>query len=203
MGLIPTLGARLAQLTFAPGLLLTDGEATCCAPGGEAGGDRGLAALPLRVHDGGGRPAARDDGRRADRPVRQPEHLLHRRPRPAQGPAARRARRARATPSTTRSATGCPGTRRRVFVERVDMVCGVGYDRAAALGPQAAVPRAAPGRHQPGGAGLRARRTTPCGSRSVHPGVPVGDVTAATGFPLAIPGEVPVTRLPGAGGAGA
>ena len=27
-GLIPRLGARLAQLTFAPGLLLTDGEAT-------------------------------------------------------------------------------------------------------------------------------------------------------------------------------
>jgi hypothetical protein len=27
MGLIPTLGARLARLTFAPDLLLTDGEA--------------------------------------------------------------------------------------------------------------------------------------------------------------------------------
>ena len=33
MGLIPTLGARLAQLTFAPGLLLTDGEAHLLAPG--------------------------------------------------------------------------------------------------------------------------------------------------------------------------
>jgi hypothetical protein len=33
MGLIPTLGARLAQLTFSPGLLLTDGEATLLAPG--------------------------------------------------------------------------------------------------------------------------------------------------------------------------
>jgi hypothetical protein len=32
--------------------------------------------------------------------------------------------------------------------------------------------------------------------RSVHPGVPVSDVTAATGFALAVPGEVPVTRLP-------
>ena len=32
--------------------------------------------------------------------------------------------------------------------------------------------------------------------RSVHPGVPVSDVRAATGFPLAIPDEVPVTRLP-------
>src|SRR6201981_384898 len=34
MGLIPTLGARLAQLTFSPGLLLTDGEATLLAPDG-------------------------------------------------------------------------------------------------------------------------------------------------------------------------
>ena len=33
MGLIPTLGAKLAQLTFSPGLLLTDGEATLLAPG--------------------------------------------------------------------------------------------------------------------------------------------------------------------------
>jgi len=32
--------------------------------------------------------------------------------------------------------------------------------------------------------------------RSVHPGVEVGDVVAATGFPLAIPDHVPVTRWP-------
>jgi acyl CoA:acetate/3-ketoacid CoA transferase beta subunit len=32
--------------------------------------------------------------------------------------------------------------------------------------------------------------------RSVHPGVEVGDVVAATGFSLVIPDEVPVTRPP-------
>ena len=32
--------------------------------------------------------------------------------------------------------------------------------------------------------------------RSVHPGVEVGDVVAATGFPLVITDEVPVTRPP-------
>jgi acyl CoA:acetate/3-ketoacid CoA transferase beta subunit len=32
--------------------------------------------------------------------------------------------------------------------------------------------------------------------RSVHPGVAVGEVAAATGFPLAVPDEVPVTRAP-------
>ena len=32
--------------------------------------------------------------------------------------------------------------------------------------------------------------------RSVHPGVAVDDVAAATGFALAVPDEAPVTRLP-------
>jgi hypothetical protein len=31
---------------------------------------------------------------------------------------------------------------------------------------------------------------------SVHPGVQVDEVVAATGFPLAIPDQVPVTRRP-------
>jgi hypothetical protein len=32
--------------------------------------------------------------------------------------------------------------------------------------------------------------------RSVHPGVEVAEVVAATGFPLAVPDQVPVTRRP-------
>jgi hypothetical protein len=32
--------------------------------------------------------------------------------------------------------------------------------------------------------------------RSVHPGVTVDDVVAATGFELAVPDEVPESRLP-------
>ncbi|CAM5708636.1 CoA-transferase OS=Streptomyces microflavus OX=1919 GN=Smic_17380 PE=3 SV=1 [Streptomyces microflavus] len=45
MGAIPSVGARLARLTFAPELLLTDGEATIVGPGGEAEG-----WLPYRKH---------------------------------------------------------------------------------------------------------------------------------------------------------
>ena len=41
MGVIPALGARLAQLTFEPDLLLTDGEATLLAPAGNS--DDGIA----------------------------------------------------------------------------------------------------------------------------------------------------------------
>ena len=82
----------------------------------------------------------------------------------------------------------------RVFTGHVDMVCGVGYDRG-----DGAV-RAARGGDQPGGARFRAQfRGTAervMRLRSVHPGVEVADVLAATGFPLAVPDQVPVTRMP-------
>jgi acyl CoA:acetate/3-ketoacid CoA transferase beta subunit len=83
-----------------------------------------------------------------------------------------------------------------VFVEQADMVSGIGYDRAAGL------PAAAARFHELrlvvtnlavldfAGAGHAMRL------RSVHPGISVADVTAATGFPLAVPADVPVTRLP-------
>ncbi len=38
MGAVPSVGARLARLTFAPELLLTDGEATLVGPDGEPEG---------------------------------------------------------------------------------------------------------------------------------------------------------------------
>ena len=47
MGLIPTLGARLARLTFAPDLPLTDGEAYLLDPRRPGGG---LAAVRQGVH---------------------------------------------------------------------------------------------------------------------------------------------------------
>jgi acyl CoA:acetate/3-ketoacid CoA transferase beta subunit len=84
----------------------------------------------------------------------------------------------------------------RVFVEQVDVVTGVGYDRAAAAGPAAT-------RYH----GLRHVVTNLCvldfetpdhrmRLRSVHPGVTVDDVVAATGFELVIPEGVPTSREP-------
>ena len=109
MGLIPSLGARLARLTFAPDLLLTDGEAYLVDDDGQRGG---LAAVRQGVHDARGGPQARDDGRGADRPVREPEHLLHRRLAPAEGAAARRARRAGQHGEPPGQLLGPAGTRR-------------------------------------------------------------------------------------------
>jgi len=83
-----------------------------------------------------------------------------------------------------------------VFVPTVDMVSGVGYDRAKKIGGFIAK------RHD-----LRRIVTnlavldfaTPDNAMrlvSVHPGVNVSDVVANTGFDLVIPADVPVSRAP-------
>ncbi len=84
----------------------------------------------------------------------------------------------------------------RVFVERVDVVTGVGYDRAAAAGPAAT--RFHGLRHVVTNLAVLDFETPDhrMRLRSVHPGVTVDDVVAATGFALVVPDAVPTTRLP-------
>ncbi|MCX7621454.1 MAG: CoA-transferase [Acidimicrobiales bacterium] len=84
----------------------------------------------------------------------------------------------------------------KVFVQKVDVVCGVGYDRARTLGPVASrfheirrvVTNLAVLDFETPDNRMRLR--------SVHPGVTVADVVEATGFELVVPDEVPETRLP-------
>lgn len=93
-----------------------------------------------------------------------------------------------------------PNHSTRVFVEAVDVVSGIGYDRAAALGPVASrfheVRRVVSNLgvfdfEATGDDGIETMRL-----RSVHPGVTVAEVVEATGFELVIPDEVPESRLP-------
>src|SRR4249919_3010554 len=207
MGLIPALGARLAQLTFAPDLLLTDGEAYLLAPGapGAPGarpepGGAGSAIegwLPYRsvfTMVAAGRRHVMMGAAQIDQFGNQNISCIGDWARP------------RAQLLGVRGAPGntinhpvsywVPRHSRRVFVERVDLVSGIGYDRAAALGPRAArfhelrvvVTNLAVLDFQTADHAMRLR--------SVHPGVAAGDVIAATGFPLAVPDDVPATRLP-------
>jgi acyl CoA:acetate/3-ketoacid CoA transferase beta subunit len=85
----------------------------------------------------------------------------------------------------------------RSFVASVDVVCGVGNDRAAAAGPGAS--RFHDLRRVVSNLGVF-DFATPDGSMriaSVHPGVSLDEVAAATSFELAgIDGDVPVTREP-------
>jgi acyl CoA:acetate/3-ketoacid CoA transferase beta subunit len=84
----------------------------------------------------------------------------------------------------------------KVFVPAVDVVCGVGYDRARELGPVAS--RFHEIRRVVSNLGVFDFDTADNSMqlRSVHPGVTVDEVVAATGFELVIPSEVPESRLP-------
>jgi acyl CoA:acetate/3-ketoacid CoA transferase beta subunit len=195
-GVAPSLGARLARLTFADDLLISDGEAILLADAVPLGGESVAAGavvegwLPFRaVFD------VVASGRR--HVMMMPSQLDaygnmniscvgdHARP-------TRQLIGVRGAPGNTvnhPTSYWVPKHSPRVFVDRVDVVAGVGYDRAGA---------GADGR-----SGSAARfhglgrvvtdlavldfETDDRRMRlaSVHPGVSVAEVVAATGFALA------------------
>jgi acyl CoA:acetate/3-ketoacid CoA transferase beta subunit len=83
----------------------------------------------------------------------------------------------------------------KVFVEQVDVVSGVGYDRAATLGE---VGRFHEIRAVVSNLGVFDFATPDhrMRVRSLHPGVELDEVTEQTGFELAVDGDIPETRLP-------
>jgi len=200
-GAVPSIGARLARLTFAPDLLLTDGVACLRADvppvSGEATGEPVVEGwLPFRrVFDllwSGQRHVVMT----ASQIDRYGNHNFA-----CIGPHARPKAQLlgmRGAPGNTihhPTSYWVPAHSPRVFVERVDVVSGVGYDRAAALGPA--------GRHHAvrrvvSDLGVFDFATPDHRMRlaSVHPGVTVDDVVERTGFALALPDEVPETRTP-------
>ncbi|MFJ8161428.1 CoA-transferase subunit beta [Streptomyces sp. NPDC096136] len=194
MGPIPSFGARLAKRTFAPDLLLTDGEAMLVALDGTVEG-----WLPYRRHltmVTGGRRHVMMGASQIDRYGNQNISCIGDWERPA-----RQLLGVRGAPVNTLNnpvSYWVPRHSPRVFVERVDMVSGVGYDRAEAAGPSAArfhrLPRVVSdlGVFDFAGPGRTMRLA------SLHPGVTVDEVRAATGFELAIGADVPYTREPSA-----
>lgn len=198
-GVIPTIGARLARATFAPDLLLSDGEAML---------GRGTWAI-------GERPAVIEGWL----PYRAVFDLLYTGKRHVMMGPSQIDRYGNANISAIGDydrptvallgVRGAPGNTvhhptsywvhrhgPRSFVAAVDMVSGVGYDRAAAAGPAAT--RYHEVRRVVSDLGVFDFATPDRRMRlvSVHPGVTVAQVVAATGFELAITGEVPETRLP-------
>ncbi|MFF6786108.1 CoA-transferase [Streptomyces sp. NPDC012510] len=191
MGLVPSLGARLARRTFAPDLLLTDGEALLVGLDGTPEGwlpYRGHLALAM-----GGRRHVMMGASQLDRYGNQNISCVGDWARPR-----RQLLGVRGAPvNTLNHATSywVPRHSRRVFVDRVDMVCGVGYDRAAEHPVTARfhrLPRVV------SDLGVFDFATPDHSMRlaSLHPGVTVEQVREATGFPLAVPDEVPYTRDP-------
>jgi len=202
-GTIPAIGARLARLTFAPDLVLTDGEAALMAntPAVSAGRDELVleAWMPYRrVFDvvWSGRRHIMMMASQVDRFGNQNLSAIGDWARP------------KAQLIGVRGAPGnsinhvtsywVPSHSTRSFVEHVDVVCGVGYDRAAAAGPAAT--RFHEVRVVVSNLGVFDFATPDHAMRvrSLHPGVGIEDVVAATGFELVVPDPVPVTRLPDA-----
>ncbi|MFT5686079.1 MAG: acyl CoA:acetate/3-ketoacid CoA transferase beta subunit [Myxococcota bacterium] len=86
-----------------------------------------------------------------------------------------------------------PRHNKKVFVERVDMVSGLGADRAAALGEGG---RFFEIRRVVSDLGVFVLRDSRLSVLSLHPGVELAEVVEKTGFEVGVSGEVPVTRDP-------
>ena len=201
IGTIPMIGGRLARASFEPDLLMTDGEAALIAndeafswPGGRViecynpyramfdvvwSGRRHVIMGASQI-DALGNQNFAAIGPDYARPKAQ---LLGFRGAPG---------------NTVNNATSywVPNHSPRVFVEKVDVVAGVGWDRAAAAGPAAA--RFVDLRRVVTNLAVLDWETPDrrMRLRSVHPGVTVDEVVAATGFELVVPDEVPESRLP-------
>jgi acyl CoA:acetate/3-ketoacid CoA transferase beta subunit len=201
IGVVPTIAARLAKATFEPDLLLTDGEAYLVAntlPVGRLPEHKVIEGwLPYRsVFDvlWAGRRHVMMGATQIDRSGNQNIACIgdwHRPKAQLLG--------VRGAPGNTvnhPTSYWVPNHSKRAFVEHVDVVSGVGYQRAAGTGASAS-------RFQE----IRVVVTnkavldfaTPDHAmrlRSVHPGVAVEEVVEATGFPLAVPDDLDETRLP-------
>lgn len=191
MAPIPRLAARLARATFEPDLMLSDGQATLVDADGRA-----ESWMPFRnIFDlvWWGRRHVMMGATQIDRygnqniscigDWRQPKvQLLG----------------VRGAPGNTLShptSYWVPRHSARVFVPQVDVVSGVGYDRATELGDAARF-------HE-----IRRVVTNLCvldfetpdhrmRLRSLHPGVTADEVVAATGFELVVPDAVQTTPAP-------
>lgn len=186
MGLVPSLGARLARLTSAPDLLLSDGEATLLSPDGRPEG-----WLPYRkVFDvvAHGRRHVVMGANQVDRFGNQNISCIGPHDQPK-----RQLLGVRGAPGNTvnhRTSYWVPRHSPRVLVDKVDVVSGVGYDHARGLrfhDVHRVVTNLAVFDFDTPDRSIRLR--------SVHPGVPVESVVEQTGFELVI-GDVETTREP-------
>ena len=202
IGTLPQIGARLAKLTFEPDILLTDGVASIVADVQPLGGGEGPEPvveswMPYRsVFDTvwSGRRHVMMGATQIDRFGNQNIACIG----AYEQPKAQLLGMRGAPGNTINHPTSywVPNHSTKVFVEKVDVVTGVGYDRAAALGERASR------FHE-----IRRVVTnlaafdfdTPDHSMrlaSVHAGVSVDEVVESSGFALVVPHSVPETRAP-------
>jgi len=200
MGLLPTLGVRLARLTSNPDLVISDGEALWqggTPPLGRQDVPEGWIPFP-RVFDiiTYGKRHVMMGATQVDRHGNQNISAIGDFAQPK-----RQLLGSRGAPGNTvnnRTSYWVPRHSPRVFVEQVDIVSGVGPKRAKEAGPAAArfndIHRIVSnlGVFDVRGADDRVRLL------SAHPGVSVDEIVEATGFELELPADVPASREPSA-----
>jgi len=199
IGIVPMIAARLARETFSPDLLITDGEASLIAnplPVGEGDGDMVVEGwLTYRsVFDmvWSGRRHVIMGATQIDRYGNQNISCIGDWQRPKVQLLGSRG----GPGNTVNHATSywIGNHSKRVFVEEVDFVSGVGYRRAAESGVtefheiRRVVTNKAVLDFDTEDHSMRIR--------SLHPGVGIEDVKEGTGFELVIPDEVDETRMP-------
>lgn len=192
IGTIPRIGGLLARLSFEPDLVMTDGEAMFVNAEGAVEAWNPYRSMFDVVWSG--RRHVIMGGSQIDRHGNQNFAVIGDMHRPKSQLLGFRG----APGNTVNNVTSywVPKHSTRVFTPTVDVVTGVGYDRAALAG------FAGHRYHE-----LRCVVTdlavldfaTPDHTmriRSVHPGLSVDEVVAATGFPLDVPADVPESRQP-------
>jgi acyl CoA:acetate/3-ketoacid CoA transferase beta subunit len=199
MGTIPMLAARLARASFEPDLLVSDGEAFF------VGEDLPLGAaaeviegwIPFRsVFDTlwAGRRHVMMGASQIDQQGNQNIACIG----PWAHPKAQLLGVRGAPGNTANHATSywIPNHSTRVFVNQVDMISGIGYQRAADVG--GFVNDHHEIRRVVSNLGVFDFETPDhrMRLRSVHPDVTVDELVAATAFELVIPDDVPTSRLP-------
>jgi acyl CoA:acetate/3-ketoacid CoA transferase beta subunit len=189
MGFIPSLGARLARLTFEPDILLSDGEAYLMTSDAVVEGWQPFRKVLDTVVPRGKRHVVMG-ANQIDREGNQNISAIgdHSRPK-------KQLLGVRGGPGNTanhRTSYWVPRHGKRVFVDQVDVVSGVGYARARAAGL----------RHHDVHRVVTNLGVLDFGGEdhaprllSVHPGVSVDEVVEATSFPL-ITDDVAESRLP-------
>ena len=200
-GIAPAVGARLAKATFEPDLLMTDGVCTIVdepdpvsGPGHEPVVEAWLPFRTIFEHLWNGRRHVVMAASQIDRFGNQNFACIGEHARPKAQLLGMRG-----APGNTlshKTSYWVPSQSRKVFVDRVDVVSGVGNDRAAALPPASrqghalgrVVSNLAVYDFETEEGAMRLR--------SLHPGVGLDEVQESTGFALVVEADVPETRSP-------
>jgi len=189
-GFIPTIGARLAKATFEADLIVSDGEAALVANELPLGGHDKVVEGWLPFRDvfalvANGKRHVMMGASQIDAHGNQNISCVGDWSKPS-----RQLIGVRGGPGNTvnhPTSYWVPNHSTRVFVEHVDMVSGVGWDRGAFEIRRVVTNLGVFDFETP----ERTMRV-----RSLHPGVSLDEVTKNTGFALVIPDEIPGSRSP-------